>query len=121
MMTLVCGMPNSGKTAYSERFENVIHFDDYLGGRYREGYKVASETDEVCVEGLFQRRKTRMELLEACGHERNVCIFLDTPAEVCMQREMFKGHTYMEPPTYDEGWDEIIVLRGGGDDEGSCH
>lgn len=111
MMVLICGLPNSGKTTYSKRFENVMHFDDYLGGRYEEGYRLASRMDDVCVEGLFQRRETRMRLIEACDHDYNLCIFLDTPAEICVNRKDFKGHTYMEPPTYDEGWDEIEVIR----------
>ena len=28
-ITLICGLPNAGKTTYSRQFENVIHLDDF--------------------------------------------------------------------------------------------
>ena len=115
MLTLICGHPNAGKTTYSERFENVLHFDEYLG-RYADGYAIAAGMDDVVVEGLFQKRKTRLELLDALAdHSPKVCIWVDTPTEVCKARPDFKGRARMEPPTLDEGWDEMIVIRGDGE------
>ena len=112
MLTAIVGNPNAGKTTYSQRFKNVLHFDDYLG-RYAEGYAVAANMEDITVEGLFQSRNTRIELLDALAHHSpKVCIWIDTPAEVCKARPDFKGRARMEPPTLDEGWDEIIRIRG---------
>lgn len=112
MLTAIIGYPNAGKTTYSQQFANVLHFDDYLG-RYADGYAIASTMQDVVIEGLFQRRKTRMELLNALSHQSpRICVWIDTPKEVCKARPNFKGSTYMEPPTLEEGWDEIIIVRG---------
>lgn len=112
MLTAIIGHPNAGKTTYSGRFENVIHFDDYLGGHYADGYALAATMEHVTVEGLFQRRKTRIELLDALAHHSHKrCIWLDVPPEVCMRRPNFRGRAFMEPPTLDEGWDEIVRIR----------
>ena len=31
-MILICGIPNAGKTTYSQRYSDVIHFDEVRGG-----------------------------------------------------------------------------------------
>lgn len=126
MLTLICGIPNAGKTTYSQRFENVIHTDEIepIGRSYVQGvYKILSEMDgDVCVEGTFLDKRGRGKLLDIYnGNAR--CIWLDTPLEECIRREnRGRGtlitrncHACMQPPTLDEGWDEIIIIRG--DDE----
>lgn len=63
-----------------------------------------------------------MQLLEAVKDKpyKKTCIWIDTPLEECIQREdrnrpieiiLLHADTF-EPPTYDEGWDEIIVIKG---------
>ena len=127
MLTLICGIPNAGKTTYSSRYDNVIHFDEvsHKGGQFKMCNEMASKADgDVVVEGVYNSVRRRKELLEACSHhDRKVCIWLDTSLEECLEREanyrkrplgmVRSHHRSFEMPTYDEGWDEIIVIRKG--------
>lgn len=117
-MYLVMGIPNAGKTTYSQQFANVIHADDYIGN-HDEYRKLLETVDSECIEGLYTTRKSRLLLLSECPNaERRVCVFIDTPPDVCMAREgehncSIPYHARrLEPPTYGEGWDEIWVVRG---------
>ena len=126
MITLICGIPNAGKTTYSQRYENVIHLDDVprSGGQFHNCNRMASEAKgDVCVEGVYNSVRRRKELLEACKHQdRKVCIWLDTPLEECLKREasyrkrpmglVYSHHKTLEIPTEEEGWDEVIVIKG---------
>ncbi len=122
-MTLICGIPDAGKTTYSQRFPNVIHYDDVKGGRHRRQLVVDMVRDDptVCVEGVYDRARDRSDLVKASDTE-NVCIWLDTPKDVCIERELNGRRrsivhmiewaaTEFEPPTYDEGWDRIEVIH----------
>jgi ATP-dependent DNA helicase RecQ len=66
-MTLVCGLPNAGKTTYCKKFENVIHLDDYNEPRFNLRNKrcneeaVKSETD-VYIDGCYFTKELRKEL-----------------------------------------------------------
>lgn len=124
MLTLICGLPNAGKTTYASRYENIIHFDDIphfgVSEQFANCNKMASEVDgDVVVEGVYNSVKRRKQLLEACSHQdRKVCIWLDTSLEECLEREksyrkrplglVHAHHRSFEPPTLDEGWDEVI-------------
>lgn len=123
MLTLICGIPNSGKTTYSARLENVIHLDDApLMARYESCNRDASQASgDVCVDGVYNQVWQRKKLLEACKHQSpKVCIWLDTPLEECLEREknyrkrplaiVHAHHNAFEPPTLEEGWDEIIRI-----------
>lgn len=128
-MVLIVGIPNSGKTTYSHHFDNVIHFDKIPHINPNEQYQkcnaLAAQADgNVVVEGVYNSQRRRVEFLEAVKHKegKKVCIWLDTPLEVCLEREqnfrkrpleMVLQHAKrFEPPTLDEGWDEIIIIRG---------
>ena len=117
-MILICGIPNAGKTTYSAQIKNVVHYDDLpltTRQRYERIIELAQH-GEVCIDGVYGERWRRVELLRACKGQKNVCIWVDTPVEVCMSRgretlvKMYAKH--FEPPTLDEGWDEIIIKRG---------
>lgn len=116
-MTLICGLPNSGKTTYSNRYEDVIHLDDIR--QYSECNKIVSAKVDAVVEGVYNKRKHRLQLLSGCRDSYNVCIWMDTPIEECMNREMAyrKRNCFiiynnkMEPPEFSEGWDEIIIVH----------
>lgn len=126
MITLICGLPNAGKTTYSSSHANVIHFDEASrnGDQFVNCNRTASKVQgDVCVEGIYNSARRRKQLLEACKHQdRKVCIWLDTPLEECIEREksyrkrptgIVHAHYWsFEPPTLDEGWDEIIVIKG---------
>lgn len=117
MVTLICGLSNSGKTTFSEQYGNVIHLDDY-GRRINE--VVSEATGDIVVEGVFVLRHMRKKLLESYrGTGRKVCIWLDVSPDVCEAREdrgrptalIWNCYNALEPPTYEEGWDEIIAIR----------
>lgn len=125
MSTLICGLSNAGKTTYSQRFDNVIHYD-YVSGttRQRHAYIVAEASKrEVCVDGVYSESFRRAELAQAMTG-RKICIWLNTPLEVCRSRSNFRGTRKFEPPTLSEGWDEIIIIDQYGEEthvKGSCN
>ena len=124
MITLICGLPNAGKTTYSQRYDNVIHFDDCpLPRNEIFESKVAQSQGDVYAEGICNSKKSRGMFLKAIAHrtDKKVCIWIDTPLKVCLEREkayrkrplsMVEQHAKrFEPPTLDEGWDEIIIVK----------
>lgn len=122
-MILICGIPNSGKTTYSSRYENVIHYDEVRGGRRRVQTVIdlVHDGSDVCVEGVYGRARHRSDLVAASQDDSNTCIWLDTPLDTCIHREetgrqrstnmVIWAHNDFEPPTYEEGWNDIIVIR----------
>ena len=118
MLTLICGYPRAGKTTYSERFDcPVVHLDEcHTHARVLD--KIRRVDGDIVVDGIYYRPQHRRELIGAYGGKDTRCIFLDTPREV---REKRMGHEirheYPFPvPMLDEGWDEIIVIGGEGDE-----
>ena len=123
MITLVCGRCRAGKTTYSKQFENVIHLDTAAKSgrdRYPSVLRLVSEqTGDVVVEGIYDTAEKRRALLDAYAGEGSRCIWLDTPLEVISGRMGLPAGRHhlsvvpreFEPPTYDEGWDEIEVMR----------
>lgn len=114
---LVCGLPNAGKTTYSRRFNNVIHGDDLMRLTREERKEIFKATAAECIEGVFNKADLRRDVLDSVRHDRRVCVWIDTPTETCIAREdrgrfyVVEQHAAMfEPPTMDEGWDEIIVI-----------
>lgn len=126
-MILIIGIPNAGKTTYSNQFKNVIHFDDIPHTTDEEWYNrcdliVKEANDDVVVEGIYNRAKRRKKLLEICKDKPiKKCIWIDTDVNECIKREnrdrsinIVKGHyALFQSPTYDEGWDEIYIIRNG--------
>lgn len=127
MLTLICGLPNAGKTTYSARYDNVIHCDDIphrtSDEMFEKCHKMLSEIHgDICVDGVYVSIERRKQLLDACGHQdKKVCIWIDTPYEECLERErnyrkrpldiVHTHHRMFQPPTLDEGWDEVIIER----------
>ena len=116
MLTLICGLPNAGKTTYSQRFDNVIHLDEV--GRTSRVCEMVEGMGDTVVEGVFATSLKRRQLIDA-GGGYSKCIWLDVPLDECKRREdrgrpefiLENAAKYFEPPTYDEGWDEIEVIR----------
>lgn len=117
-MIAIIGLPNAGKTTFSARFENVIHLDDFPPLKFINCNEAVRKAGEyVVAEGIYNLRCRRERLLEAYqGNCKKVCIWVDTPLEVCLARNGRDRETVLiaaqmfEPPTYDEGWDEIIRI-----------
>ena len=118
MIKLICGMSRAGKTTYSKQFEDVIHLD-YCGGIItcydRASEKVSNANGDVIIEGVYNTVERRKALLSAFnGEGKRVCVWLNTELETIASRtfDHIPKPTYFEPPTLDEGWDEIIIIRG---------
>jgi len=95
-MTLIMGLSNSGKTTYSLKFNNVVHLDDLYNLSLAEKQEIYSSTEEdVCIEGIYLRRKDREFILDAIKAEKRICIFLNTPLEECLSRETRKRPSFM--------------------------
>ena len=68
------------------------------------------------------RRIAREKVLRLCKPEwKKTCIWLNTDPNECKRREDRGRRPWLidncercfQPPTYDEGWDEIIVVKDG--------
>lgn len=119
MINLVCGRSRSGKTIYCKRFERVLHLDGFgiMPNNYNKLLKKAEKTDsDLVVDGVYDTAELRTNLLNAYkGGGKRTCIWLDTPLDVIESRFVVipSKHPYpFEPPTFEEGWDEIIIIRG---------
>lgn len=101
-----------------------MHLDTYgiVPYSYAPMLKKIKETNKsIVLDGIYDTTERRTDLLEAYkGEGKRVCIWLDTPLDVIESRFHPKcrphnlPHTF-EPPTLDEGWDEIIIIRGNND------
>ena len=75
--------------------------------------------DDVEIEGYFGTVNERSRVRSAHKGEAR-CIFIDISVEESIRRENRNRHPqilrnaarFFEPPTLDEGWDEIITIRG---------
>ena len=126
----LCGIPGSGKSTISKQLMNdydaIIHsFDElklirrkdlfpYLEQSLRDGCNVIADAPHT-------NKKTRIELLESIKHIdcKRIIVFMNTPFEECVRRNALRKNPLpfsilqsfnrkLEPPTLDEGWDEIL-------------
>ena len=116
MLTMICGFPNAGKTTYSKQYSNPLHQDD-IGAIDRTIDIIKQIDGDVVIEGYFGTKDARSRVRSA--HKgRAKCILLDISVEESIRREDRNRHPqilrnaarFFEPPTYSEGWDEIIVI-----------
>lgn len=118
ILTLVCGIPNAGKTTFSKQYGNALHQDD-IGTEDRVLDAVRQIDGDAVIEGYFGTKDIRRKILNAYDGNAK-CIFLDISVDESIQRENRGRHEIIlrnafrrfEPPTLDEGWDEIIIIRG---------
>lgn len=124
---LICGLPNAGKTTFSKQFENVVHLDDVIYTAPKERIpntakeiNSLSDKNDIVVEGVFFLASTRKKLLSLLDFEcKKTCVWLCTSKQICIAREnrgrevsmIQQLHEQFQPPTLDEGWDEIIVIN----------
>ena len=82
------------------------------------------DKDEVVAEGVFGSKRQRQKVIAAYKGDYKRCIFLDVPLDEIIRREdrgrplfmLRNAAAVFQPPTYAEGWDEIIRVNG----EGLC-
>lgn len=136
MQTLyvTCGIPASGKSTLSKNLANklgIVRFSlDEMG--YIRQHKLIphivsalQEGKSVVADSLYTKEKWRTELLQAVKSIGCRCVLLriSTPLDECIHRNAERENALpnfvieniynsFEPPTLDEGWDEIIYYKG---------
>ena len=114
MLTLICGFPKAGKTTYSRQYEDkyiVLHLDE-LGSYQKVLQRLNSITNDVIIEGVYYNIEERIKVLQTYKGDKTKCIYLNTSEEIRKQRTThdFIMPKYFNIPTYDEGWNEIIII-----------
>lgn len=113
MLVLICGVSRAGKTTYSKRYKNVVHLDELayaLADRYATALRMADTDNDIVFDGIYNKAELRADLVGAYKGDSCVCVWLDTPLEVIKMRTQYKPVRF-EPPTYAEGWSEIIRIK----------
>ena len=120
MITLICGLPRAGKTTYSKQFDDVIHLDT-CGAYSGVEHRVKHISGDIVVDGVKKKKERRIRLLKAYPGDGSRCIWMDTPQEVRSSRHGWDKvcDFPFDEPSFDEGWDEIIRIRGDNDVERS--
>ena len=103
----------------------MIHLDE-IGlpwERYAKvNEKVAGTNKDVVVEGIYNHADLRADLVKAYKGDYAKCIWLNPPKHIVEEHAkkrkipITKYHMNFEPPTYDEGWDEIIIIEDNHDE-----
>lgn len=117
MLTLICGLPNAGKTTYSQQFENSLHLDE-IGTIDNVIDKITQLNGDIVIEGFFGKSADRRKIRSAYNGEA-VCIFIDISLDESIKRENRNRHPsilrnaarYFEQPTCSEGWNHIIHIE----------
>lgn len=117
MFTLICGLPRSGKTTYSKRFDNVIHLDTdggYPGVAHLLKRKKQYNSDEdIILEGVYNTIERRKRIMQIYKGDYFKCIWINTPKQIRQKREGYDKYCdfLFEPPSFEEGWNEIIIIE----------
>ena len=118
MLTMICGLPNAGKTSLASKYDNVLHQDE-IGTIDRIISAINQMQGDVIIEGYFGRTDERQKIISSYKGKAK-CVFINITVDESISRENRNRHPQMlrnaerffEPPTYEEGWDEIIVIGG---------
>lgn len=114
MLTLICGLPNAGKTT---GHPDALHQDE-IGTTENVCAAISQIDGDATIEGYFGTHDVRRRVLDAYDGPAR-CVFIDITVEESIRREDRNRHEAIlhnaaqlfEPPTYAEGWDEIEVIR----------
>ena len=139
MIYILCGMPASGKTTYSQQLAKQLNaklycYDDIPQSSNPKKFEMLHKQmwanilndlqqgfDVVC-DDLHTTKKQRADILNAVKNAEceKVLIVLNTPLEICLERNRNRKrrlpdfvvtsiHKTFERPTLNEGWDKIIT------------
>ena len=133
---VLCAPPGAGKTTFShqcvEQYNAARYsFDEMKCFKHSDLIKpiIASlnKGESVVVDALYSKIKYRKELLQAIEDVncKRILIYMNTPLEECIRRNAQRPnplpefmirdiYNSIEPPTLDEGWDEIIYVKEDG-------
>ena len=94
--------------------------------------KMCIRDRDVVYDATNLKASYRVEFLDTLRllNCKKVCVFVDTPFEVCVKRNEERERTvpkeamdrmkrFLEPPTFAEGWDEIRVVKNWDEKENS--
>lgn len=127
---VMCGVPGSGKTTHSkkmveERGLERFSFDEMGCFRLEEFMRPALEAiregKSVILDSTNLRVNVRKKILQAVADIpcKKIAVYMDTPLDECIRRNANREcrlqdfiiestHRSLQPPTLDEGWDEIL-------------
>lgn len=138
MFYVLCGIPASGKTTMATQLAKEQNAKLYSYDAVRRNSKLASFNDvctlvhkrintdlsnghNVVYDAPNHKLKYRQDLLNAISDipHKKICIVLLTPFKECLKRNvnrevrlpdfvLYDMYNKFEPPTLDEGWDEIL-------------
>lgn len=147
MFIAMCGIPASGKSTLSTKLASkysikIYHFDNYPNAFHPEKYKDAlyqmwgditkelQKGNDVICDNVHTTKRKRTDILNAISGIpcKKICVVLTTPLEECLKRNVNRKtrlpdfvlhdmHNKFEPPSLDEGWDEIIIINNDKDIE----
>lgn len=133
MQTLyvMCGIPGSGKSTKSKQLAeeyNLTRFSFDEMGCYttrqflRPVVAALQNGKDVIIDSTHLKTKSRKVIFQTIGDIscRKICVFMNTPFDECLRRNANRDarvpdiametlNNSIEPPTLDEGWDEIIL------------
>ena len=130
---IMCGVPGSGKSTTSkqmadeyglERFSfdemKCFCLDDYM----HLAINAIQDGKNVILDSTNLRVNVRKKILQAVNDVlcKKVVVYMNTPLEVCLDRNRNRAtrlqdfiiessYRSLQPPTLDEGWDEIIYIE----------
>lgn len=134
-----CGNAGSGKSTLSKKLAKEhnairISFDENGFLQHKEliypTIELLQDKKNVVVDALFVRKTSRKMILDSVKNIdcKRILIFMNTSLEECIHRNTQRPnplpefmvrdiYNSIEPPTFDEGWDEIIVVNNDEDIE----
>lgn len=84
-----------------------------------------TNNQSVIIDSVFTYAKWRKQILDAISNIccNKICIYMDTPLDECIRRNARRSkplpefvvrsiYNSIEPPSINEGWDEIIYYKG---------
>lgn len=110
-----------------------VYVRQHLNRLYNEATRQKRFTGkDVVYDATNLKASYRVEFLDTLRllNCKKVCVFVDTPFEVCVKRNEERERTvpkeamdrmkrFLEPPTFAEGWDEIRVVKNWDEKENS--
>ena len=129
-LIVLCGAPGSGKTTVSKQLQKQrdtirYSFDEMHCFRHIELIPHIKQSLEngnnVVVDSTYAIKMVRTDLLEAIKdiNCKRILVFMNTPLDECIRRNAQRKNPLpqyivegiyktIQPPTLDEGWDEIL-------------
>ncbi len=131
-LIVFCGIPASGKTTLSKQIakeHNAIRysFDKMRCLQHKELIPYIKQSlkdgNNTVVDSTYTLKRARTDLLDAIKDIdcKRTLIFMNTPLDECIHRNTQRKHpvpqhlvevisSSMQPPSIDEGWDEILYF-----------